>query len=213
VSDPKEKLENVFWLGGSPCAGKSSISELIARRFDLDVYHVDEAFEVQAQRFDPIRHPTLTKWLASSWNRRWMQPVDTLVQDAIACYQEHFTLILEDICSLPKRPLLVEGTALLPKEVAGVLSRPSRALWVIPTADFQRMHYPGRDWALNIAAQCNKPEEAFHNWMERDVRFAKWIEEEASALHLKLLKVDGNRSVKENAEAVAIHFELAPGQS
>jgi 2-phosphoglycerate kinase len=213
MPDSAETLENVFWLGGSPCAGKSSISELIADRFGLEVYHVDEAFEVHAQSFDPFRHPTLTKWLAASWNQRWMQPVDALVQDVIACYQEHFTLILEDLCCLAKRPLLVEGSALLPKEVAGVLSRQSRAIWVIPSADFQRMHYPRRVWALNIVALCNHPAEAFHNWMERDIRFAKWIEEEARALQLPLLRVDGNRTVEENAQAVAIQFELVPGES
>jgi len=211
--DSEEKLENVFCLGGSPCSGKSSMSELIARRFGLDVYHVDKDFEVHEQRFDPIRHPTLTKWLASSWNQRWMQPLDTLVQDVIACYQEHFALILEDVCSLPKRTLLVEGTALLPRAVAEVLSRQSRAIWVIPTAAFQRIHYPRRDWALNIVAQCSNPEEAFNNWIERDIRFAEWIEKEVSALHLPLLKVDGNRTVKENAELVAIHFDLALRQS
>lgn len=213
MSGSKENLEHVFWLGGSPCAGKTSISELIARRFGLDVYHVDKSFEVHAQRFDPIRHPTLTKWLASSWNQRWMQPLDTLVQDVIACYQEHFTLILEDVCSLPKRPVLVEGTALLPKEVAEVLSRQSCAIWVSPTPDFQRMHYPRRDWALNIVAQCDNADEAFHNWMERDIRFAEWIKQEASALHLPLLWVDGSRTVKENADAVAMHFELVLRQS
>jgi len=206
MSGSEHKLENVFWLGGSPCAGKSSISEIIASRFGFDVYHVDEAFDVHAQGFDPIRHPTLTKWLASSWNQRWMQPLDSLVGDVIACYQEHFTMILEDIFSLPKRPLLVEGTALLPREVASVLGRRTRAIWVVPTIDFQRAHYSERDWARSIAAQCSNPEVAFHNWMERDIRFAKWIEAEASALHLPLLKVDGDRTIKENAEAVATHF-------
>src|SRR5258705_7742104 len=213
MSDSKHKLENVFWLGGSPCAGKSSISEIIASRFGLNVYHVDEAFDLQAQNFDPIRHPTLTKWLASSWNQRWMQPVDSLVRDAIVCYQEHFTMILEDIFSLPVRPLLVEGTALLPGEVASVLSRQSHAIWVIPTTDFQRVHYRERDWAQKVVAQCSNPEAAFDNWMERDTRFAKWIEAEANALQLPLLKVDGNRTIEENAEVVARHFQLVAKQT
>ncbi len=117
-------------------------------------------------------------------------------------------MILEDVLSLPERPLLVEGTALLPGEVASVLSDPSRAIWVIPTADFQRTHYAERDWAQGVVAQCSNPEAAFHNWMERDTRFAKWIEAEASALQLPLLKVDGNRTIEENAEAVAGHFQL-----
>jgi 2-phosphoglycerate kinase len=214
MSDSERWLEGVFWLGGSPCSGKSSISEIIASRFSLDVYRVDEAFESHAQRFDPLRHPALTKWSKSSWNQRWMQPVESLVQEAIACYREHFTLVLEDMLSLPKRKsLLVEGTALLPAQVASVLSRQSRAIWSIPSADFQRAHYSRRDWVRGILAQCTKREEAFHNWMERDIRFAQWIEAEASATHLSLLRVDGNRTIEQNAEAVARHFELLVDQS
>jgi 2-phosphoglycerate kinase len=214
MSDSDRHLENVFWLGGSPCAGKTSTSEIIASRFDLDVYHVDEAFEVHAARFDPIRHPTARKWLASSWDQRWMQSIDNLVKDAIACYQEHFTLILEDVFSLPKRrPLLIEGTALLPRQVASVLSRQSRAIWLLPTADFQRAHYSERDWAHSIVAQCSEPAVAFHNWMERDIRFAEWIEEEAKVLHLPLLRIDGNRTIKENAETVATHFQFVGRES
>jgi 2-phosphoglycerate kinase len=208
MSDSSHKLENVFWLGGSPCAGKSSISEVIASRFGLEVYHVDQAFDVHASRFDTIRHPTLTKWSESSWDQRWMQPVDSLVHEVIACYEEHFTLILEDVCSFPKRPLLVEGTALLPRRVAGVLSRQSRALWVIPTADFQRTHYSDRGWVQPIVAQCSYPEEAFHNWMERDIRFAKWIQTETSALGLPLLTIDGRQTIKETVEVVARQFQL-----
>ena len=211
MSDSEHKLENVFWLGGSPCAGKSSISEIIASRYGLDVYHVDEAFEVHAQRFDPVRQPTLTKWLASSWDQRWMQSADKLVQEVIACYQEHFTLILEDVFALPKgRPLLVEGTALLPRLVAKVLASQSHGIWLIPTASFQTAHYAERAWAQSIAAQCSNPEEAFQNWMLRDCRFAEWLEAEVSALQFSFLRIDGNRTITENAEAVAAHFHKQP---
>ena len=214
MSDSERRLEGLFWLGGSPCSGKSSISEIIASRFALDVYHVDEAFESHAQRFDPLRQPALTKWSKSSWNQRWMQPVESLVQDVIACYREHFTLVLEDIFSLTKRKsLLVEGSALLPAQVASVLSRPSRAIWLIPTADFQRAHYSKRDWVRGVLAQCSEPEVAFYNWMERDIRFARWVEAEANATHLSLLRVDGNLTIEQNAEAVARHFQLSVDQS
>jgi len=211
--DPKGQLKDVFWLGGSPCAGKSSISEIVASRFGLKVYHVDEAFEARAQSFDPLRHPALAKWSESSWNQRWMQPVESLVQEVIACYHEHFTLVLEELRSLPKRePLLVEGTALLPAQVAGVLSCQRRAIWLIPNADFQWQHYRRREWVRGILAQCSEPEKAFHNWMERDIRFAQWIEAETRVTHLSSIKVDGNRTIEQNAEAVARHFQLLVDQ-
>src|SRR5260370_20614303 len=165
MSGSERQLESVVWLGGSPCSGKSSISEIIAGRFGLDVYRVDEAFESHAQRFDRLRQPALTKWSKSSWNQRWMQPVESLVQDVIACYREHFTLVLEDIFSLPKRKsLLVEGTALLPAQVASVVSPPSHAIWLIPTADFQMAHYSKRDWVRDVLAQGREHEVTFHTW-------------------------------------------------
>src|SRR5438105_2762581 len=200
----------VFWLGGSPCSGKSSISRILAGRFDLDVYHVDEALETHMKRLDPVHHPALTKWSESSWDERWMQPIDNLVQNVIACYQKHLALILEDILEISKRKsLLVEGNALLPRPLASVLTNRSQAIWLISSADFQRAQYSEREWASTIVAQCSDPETAFDNWMERDIRFAEWVEAEATALNLTMLKVDGNRTLEENAEAIATHFQLA----
>jgi broad-specificity NMP kinase len=46
MTEAADKANSVFWLGGSPCAGKSSISERLASDFGLDIYHVDEAFEI-----------------------------------------------------------------------------------------------------------------------------------------------------------------------
>jgi 2-phosphoglycerate kinase len=202
-------LEHVYWLGGSPCAGKTSISQTLANRFGFDVYHVDEAFEAHAQRFDPVLHPALTKWRDSSWNQRWMQPIDSLIKDVIACYREHFALILEDVLSLPQHKLLLlEGTALLPSQVAPFLLDRRRAIWVIPTADFLRAHYSKREWAREVAAQCDNSEAAFDHWMKRDAGFAQWVATEVEDLGLKLLQVDGKRTVEENALLVADFFQL-----
>jgi len=49
--------------------------------------------------------------------------------------------------------------------------------------------------------------------MERDIRFAKWVETELKALQLPLLRVDGNRTIAENAEVVAAEFQLMVNQS
>jgi 2-phosphoglycerate kinase len=201
-------FDHVFWLGGSPCAGKTSISTILANRFDLGVYHVDNAFERHAQSFDPALHPTLTKWRESSWNQRWMQPIDNLVGDVIACYQEHLTFILEDVRSLPKnKPLLVEGTALLPRLVASLMPSRSRAIWLVPSAEFQRKNYSQREWVRGILEQCDNSSVAFHNWMERDAEFARWLAAEVSVLGMELLQVDGTHTTEDYAMAVATHFQ------
>jgi len=209
MSEPADRLHKVFWIGGAPCAGKSSISEILAARFDLDVYHVDEAFEVHTRAISSARQPNLTKWLSSTWDERWMQPIDRLVEDVTACYREHFDLIRQDILARSdSRALLVEGAALLPEEVTKFLPNKTQAIWVVPTSDFQKEHYSRRDWLREILAQCENPEESFRNWMERDARFAAWIEAEVKRLGLQLLKIDGSRTMTEVAEEVARHFRL-----
>jgi len=202
-------LKHVFWLGGSPCAGKSTISGILASRFPLDVYHVDKAFENHVGRLDSELHATLVKWCAASWNERWMQPVESLVQEVIACYREHFTLILDDVLASPKqKPLLVEGTALLPREVARVLPIRNQAVWLVPTDDFQREHYAKRDWVSGVVGQCDDSQAAFENWMKRDVQFARWIVTEAESLGCKVFVVDGRQTMAETAVEVAAHFGL-----
>jgi 2-phosphoglycerate kinase len=209
MSEPADRLNNVFWIGGAPCAGKSSISEILAARFDLAVYHVDEAFETHTRGISSARQPNLTKWLESSWDKRWTQPIDRLVEDVTSCYREHFDLIQQDILArLNSRALLVEGTALLPEAVTKILPNKTKAIWLIPTPDFQKEHYSKRVWVRGILAQCENPEVAFHNWMERDSRFAAWIEAEVKRLGLRLLKIDGSRTMTENAGEVARHFQL-----
>ena len=209
MAEPQDQLNNVFWIGGAPCAGKSAISEILAARFGLAVYHVDEKFEIHTRDLHPVRQPNLTKWLASSWNERWTQPIDCLLEDVTSCYREHFNLIRQDILArADPRSLLVEGTALLPEEVARMLPNKNKAIWLMPTSDFQKEHYSKRDWVRGILEQCDDPEVAFHNWMERDARFAAWVEAEVKRFGLQFLEIDGGRTITENAEEVARHFHL-----
>ena len=204
TSDAGSALSDVFWLGGSPCAGKSTVAEVLARRFEIDVYRVDEAFEDHVPALDPARQPELVRWLAASANERWLRPVDDLVREAVACYREHFAMVLADVVVRARpRPLLVEGTALLPAEVSAVVPRGDRALWLVAAPDFQRRHYRQRAWARSVVASSDDPERAFENWMERDVRFAAWVQAETDALGLYRMTVDGGRTVDEVAQAAA----------
>ncbi len=146
-------------MGGSPCAGKSSIASLLADRSGLNVYHCDEAFAEHRQMIDPEKQPMLHKWTTSTWNELWMQPVETLLSEAIACYREHFQLVVAELLSRPgSEPILVEGNCLLPDDVHPWLSRRKQAIWMVTSADFVRTHYPNRGaWVQDIVSQCIDP--------------------------------------------------------
>jgi hypothetical protein len=93
--------------------------------------------------------------------------------------------------------------------LAGVLADRSRAVRVVPAADFQREHYSKREWMCRILEQCDSPEAAFRNWMERDAEFARRVAAEVAELGIELLPADGEHTVEENAAKVASHFRLS----
>ena len=205
------ELARVFWVGGSPCSGKSSIVGTLAEEYGLHVYKCDDAFWEHAKRVDPVKQPTFHRLARMTWDEIWMRPVAVQVADEFACYREEFAMILDDLLALPGSELIVaEGAALLPELISGLLQDRSRAMWVVPTEPFQREHYTleKRPWIKDILRHCQNPTQAFANWMDRDVGFAKRVAEQARALDLEVLAVDGKRTIAQNAEIVARCFGL-----
>ena len=171
----QKRLRHILWLGGSPCAGKTTITKLLVQQYNLLSYHVDEAFAEHRKQVTIKEQPLLYKWTHTPWNELWMRPLEILLPEAIACYSEHFELIAQDLLilsnteSVPK-PILVEGTSLLPNLVGPLLSSPKQGLWIVPTEIFQRQTYRRRGgWVETILKECIDPDKAFQNWMDRDV--------------------------------------------
>ncbi len=55
--------QRALWLGGSACAGKSTVAEIVAQRFDLALYRWDEHFAAHRRRAqgEPGRWPAFEK--------------------------------------------------------------------------------------------------------------------------------------------------------
>ena len=171
-----EELSHILWLGGSPCAGKSTIADRLAQWADLPVYHVDAAYEAHKTRADPVQYPTFHRLSHLECDDLWMRPVATQFATEIDFCAEEFSLIVEDLLALPThQPILVEGTSLLPSQVSAQLTSPRQAIWLVPSESFQRTHYARRPWIRASLKDCRQPAQAFENWMARDARFARWV--------------------------------------
>lgn len=202
-------LARTYWIGGSPCAGKSSVAAALADRFGMKSYTCDDAFEVHKQIVDPGRFPTLHRVSRLSWNDLWMRPVNQQVRDEIQLYVEEFPLILDDLRQLPRdRPILAEGSALMPALLEEIGVPHDRAIWIVLAPAFQRQHYTRRDWIAGILAACEDPDQAWRNWMARDIRFAVHIAAEATALGRPVITVDGSQPLATVTARVAASLGL-----
>jgi adenylate kinase family enzyme len=204
------KLDHVIWIGGSTCAGKSTIAERMASQCGLAVYHVDEHEQEHAERAKAEGLPGYERWLGMSLTERWAEsPVDELVADTLAMSEERLPMILDDAARAGE-PVIVEGFQAYPWLVAPLLESPRQAVWLVCTPEFRRATHFARPHAWTMPSQTDDPERAQATRLERDDRIGAAIAQGAAELGLKAIEVDGTRDVDEIAAEVEAHLELDP---
>ena len=207
IQDIKRDLKHVYWLGGSSCAGKSTIARLFADELGFELYAIDPKwFGDHLHAADPERHPGMVKYreslgptLPEIFNT---VPVDDLVESQINFFIEEFEMIVDDLYELPKdRPILAEGTALLPPQV-GQITDPNRAIWLVATESFERKIRQER-----IEKDSNErfiPAPWFDNLIAWSSKRRARTVSEAQELGLEVLETDGSRSIENTFEMIKL---------
>ncbi|TLS53453.1 hypothetical protein FE782_04060 [Paenibacillus antri] len=210
----QHELAHVYWIGGSPCAGKSTVARRLSGEYGFRYYKCDDCYDDHMARSTAERHPAMYSIKDFTWNQVWSskfcaEPVDRQIRDVIAVYEEQFQLILEDLLALPSdTKIVVEGAALLPSSVAPHLLHPHQGVWLFPAAEFQISHYVDREWIGGVLKHYENPDLAFSNWMARDIGFADEMMRRAERHELASVVVDGARSAEETFDFVTKHFRL-----
>jgi hypothetical protein len=203
----RQSLRHVYWLGGSPCSGKTSIARDLVQRYGMTYYDCDHAFYRHNEQITPKTQPVFYRVMRLPPEDLWMRPVDQQTAEELAIYREEFPFILSDLLALPSdRPVLAEGAALLPECVAPLIDDSHRAIWIVPTAEFQWKHYSRREWIQQYIKDTSNPQKAFENWMQRDIQFAQFFREDSVRRGLRTIVVDGQRLLDENIRMVDFHF-------
>src|SRR5438552_7339045 len=103
VSALRDGLAHVLWIGGAPRVGKTTLSRLLAGKYDLKLYNIDwHLVREHRTRLDPVRHPTAIAWEKASLDDQWVSPsVGDFIERGIKSWTETFDLVLEDLARLP----------------------------------------------------------------------------------------------------------------
>jgi hypothetical protein len=95
------KLSNVYWVGGAPGAGKSTIARRLAENHGLHRYATDEVVRDHAARTTADESPYLHRFMAMEMNERWMTRSPQTILDTFPWFRgEAFDLIVEDLLRL-----------------------------------------------------------------------------------------------------------------
>jgi len=207
----RERLRHVYWIGGGSGAGKSTIARRIADQHGLRVYATDEVMADHARRSTHEDSPLLRRFMDMDMDARWVNRPPNVMLETFHWFQgEGFFMIIEDLLRLPREPgVIVEGFRLLPRLVKPLLSIPTRAVWLLPTADFRQAVFDSRGGSSwEFLAKTTDPERALRNLLERDRMFTDILREQTAALGLAAVEIDAAMAEHDVAARVTEAFGL-----
>ncbi len=204
-------LDNVYWIGGGNCSGKSGIADVLGARHGLPVYHADDHWEDHIRRAKSRPLPMLEK-LGSILPSQWYSRVpDEAVGEELDGLREEVSLARADLSRYAvDTPIIAEGVLFLPESLVEQGVGRDRAIWLILSGKFQKDAWSQRkEWVDEVLAHYSDPDQAWDAWMNRDATVAAHMGEGASRLNYSWVIVDGTKTIEQLANLVERHFQMA----
>lgn len=176
-------MEHVLWIGGPPASGKTTIATRLARRHGLRLYGADTKTWAHRDRALARGIPAALRWEALTPAQRALSTPEQAIE--LSLHRERGPMVVEDLLALPRAPLVVAEGSTLP--AAAVRDR-SRAVWLMPTAEFQRARLEERGLSAGARGLF--------------LLLAETIEREAREHDVPVLVVDDEATIADTVAAV-----------
>ncbi|MCR5755231.1 MAG: shikimate kinase [Acetatifactor sp.] len=203
----KEYLRNVYFITGTPCGGKTTVSRALGEKYGIPVYDIDEQFTVHQQMSDRAFQPNMNRNFKDA-DEFFGRSVEEYKKWLLDNTREQLDFVLLDLIRLSQDQVILCDCHLTMEE-AKQITDPSRIVFMIKepkdlVEDYcNRPDHQGfRDFIHSATdyekakATCNETlrslnEERYHKIKES--RYF-WVER------------DEKRSVSETVELVEKHF-------
>jgi hypothetical protein len=201
-------MENkkIFFLGGSPCSGKSTIAERISKDYGAYYFKVDDFLDEFISKAAEQGLEACKKSGEMTQDETWLREPLIQCREEVAIYDEITSFVFEYLGKLDADFIITEGAVYMPKVMKSHTLE--QYITIIPTPDFQISHYKERDWVPYVLQGCSDKEQAFTNWMDRDILFARQVKRECEQNGIPCIVNDGFGSIDEMYEKVEQLFKL-----
>lgn len=203
----KEYLKNVYFVTGTPCGGKTTISRELAKRHNLLVYDIDEQFPNHQKISNSTYQPAMNKVFKDA-DEFFGRTVEEYRQWLIDNTREQLDFVLLDLIRLSENQIVLCDCHLTMEEV-NKYTEPSRIVFLI------------KEPSNIVDDYCNRPDhQGFNEFINSasDVEKAKVVCNETlkslNENHYNTIKASDyywieripNSTVDETVEKVEKHF-------
>lgn len=199
----------IYWLGGSPCCGKSTISEMLVKEFGFKYYKCDDYLDRFIEIGVQEKNKLMTSISKMTQDEIWLRNVDEQVVEEFEFYRYALKTIKKDIEErFVDDYVIVEGAALLPEFMHENDIAKNRYVCMTPSREFQLDKYKEREWVEGYLSSCTDWEKAYENWMQRDIDYATIVRKKAIELEYSTLEIDGKVGVEDVYKLIKKEFCL-----
>lgn len=205
----KEYLKNVYFIAGTACGGKTTISRELAKRHNLTVYDMDRQFAKHQRMSSPDFQPSMNKIFRDA-DEFFGRTVEEYRQWLIDNMREQLDFMLLDLIRLSQNQIVLCDCHLTVEE-AGHLTEPARVVFLI------------KDPSNLVDDYCSRPDhQDFRDFINSasDVKTAKAVcNATLESINMKIcetikrskyfwLERDENSTVGETVSKVERHFSF-----
>lgn len=200
---------NIYYIGGSPCSGKSTTAEILSKKYDLYYFKVDDYLDKYTQLGVAKGYEICKKQTELSAEQIWMRDPNLQCAEEIQWYEEVFEFVQKDLSAIScKKGIITEGAAYMPKLIREIGVPYNRYVSLTPAKEFQLFHFRKREFVPYILRDCCDKQTAFNNWMERDILFAKEMQCQCERAGYKSMINRGEWSVEDMVNEISVHLGL-----
>lgn len=138
----KESLKNVYFVTGTPCGGKTTISRALSQRYGYPVYDVDQEFSRHQAMSNPIDQPAMNQEFPNA-DAFFLRPYREYAQWLLQNTREQLDFIILDLIRLSQHQPLFCDLHLTVEQVMEI-TEPQRVVFLIKNPDNLMEEYANR---------------------------------------------------------------------
>lgn len=203
----KEYLKNVYFITGTPCGGKTTISRELGKKYNYPVYDVDEMFAIHQKMSSNTFQPSMNKSFSGA-DEFFGRNVDEYRDWLVSNTSEQLDFVLLDLIRLSQYGIVLCDCHLTVEE-ADKITDQSRIVFLLKDTnnlvdeycnrpdhqDFSNFIHSASDFE-KAKAICNETLKSLNDKRYNDIKSSSffWLER------------DNNRSIEDTVKLVEEHF-------
>ena len=125
----KENLRNVYFISGTPCAGKTTITRALGKKFNIPVYVIDDQFTIHQLMSDETHQPNMNKGFRDA-DEFFDRSVEEYKSWLLGNSREQLDYVLLDLIKLSQDRVVLCDIHLIAEQAAKITD-PSRIAFLI----------------------------------------------------------------------------------